>query len=86
MRDRVQYFNKKFPTKLISQTALRNLYFKHCVRKKQVHIEKRMSANQLTNFDMNRQEVINGLKHAWDNNLPLVWLDEIVFSKTAMLR
>ena len=35
---------------------------------------------------MNKQEVVKGLEHAWNNNLPLVWLDEIVFSKTAMLK
>ena len=86
MKDRVLYFRQKFPTKAISQTALRNLYIKHGVRRKQVHIEKRMSTNQALNFEENRQEVIAGLKHAWDNDLPLVWLDEIVFSKTAMVK
>ena len=45
-----------------------------------------MSTNQTLNFEENRQEVIAGLKHAWINDLPVVWLDEIVFSKTAMVR
>ena len=26
------------------------------------------------------------MKHAWDNDLPIVWLDEIVFSKNAILK
>ena len=26
------------------------------------------------------------MEYAKENNLPLIWLDEIVFSKTAMLR
>ena len=45
-----------------------------------------MSAYQTENFEANRSQVILDLKHAWDNNLPLVWLDEIVYSKTAMLK
>ena len=45
-----------------------------------------MSAYQTENFEVNRSQVILDLKHAWDNNLPLVWLDEIVYSKTAMLK
>ena len=45
-----------------------------------------MSAQQILNFEENRQQVIKDLEHAWDNDLPLVWLDEIVYSKTAMLK
>ena len=45
-----------------------------------------MSINQAFNFENNRKEVIDGLSHAWDNHLPLVWLDEIVYSKTAMVK
>ena len=45
-----------------------------------------MSLAQTNNFEVNREEVLKGLKHAWDNHLPLIWLDEIVFSKTAMCK
>jgi hypothetical protein len=45
MKERVDLFSKKFPLKAISQTALRNLYLKNGVKRKQVHIEKRMSAH-----------------------------------------
>ena len=45
-----------------------------------------MNAQQKLNFEVNRQQVVNDLKYAWDHNLPIIWLDEIVFSKTAMLK
>ena len=45
-----------------------------------------MSVNQKLNFDDNRQQVLKDLEHARENDLPLVWLDEIVYSKTAMLK
>jgi hypothetical protein len=40
MKDRVSMFSLRFPDKIISETALRNLYLKNGVRRKQVHIEK----------------------------------------------
>ena len=41
MKERVSMFSLKFPDKVISETALRNLYLKNGVRRKQIHIEKR---------------------------------------------
>ena len=51
MKERVELFHTKFPDKLISVTALHNLYVKHGVRRKMVHIEKTRSPYQVLHFD-----------------------------------
>ena len=54
MKERVDLFHEQFPDKLISQTAMSNLYFKNGIRKKMVHIEKRRSPFQIAHFDEQR--------------------------------
>ena len=84
MYDRIILFRHKFPDKIISRTGLYRLYKKSGARKKQVRLEKQYSTKQKIDFPVNRQKVIDDLKHAYDNDLPIVYLDEIVFTKTSI--
>ena len=86
MKERVLQFTQKFPDKVISQTALYKLYKEHKIRRKQVKTEKEMTPYQKGNFDIDRQEILRQLKRAKDKDLPVLYLDEVVFSKQAILK
>ena len=77
-------FSLKFPWKIISRTALYRLYQKNAVKKKLVHLEKNYSEKQIFNFPVNQKKVIDGLHHARVNGMPVIWADEIVFSKSSI--
>ena len=40
MKDRIMIFQQKFPEKKISESALRRLYLRHGVRRKEIKAEK----------------------------------------------
>ena len=85
MDERVILFHRKFPHKVISATRLWRLYRQHGIKRKQVRVQKSMPARDLHNFNEQRERVLQELKAAKAKNLPMVYLDELVFTKRTMI-
>ena len=68
MKERVELFQEQFPQKSIAQTALRNLYIKHGVRRKMVHLEKQRTPFQIEHYDEQRDLIVQRLEEAWDKD------------------
>ena len=85
MDERVILFHRKFPHKVISATRLWRLYRQHGIKRKQVRVQKSMPARDLHNFNEQRERVLQELKAAKAKKLPMVYLDELVFTKRTMI-
>ena len=86
MGERTQMFSSKFTDKKLSKTTLYRLYKKHGIKRKRILVEKTISDYQKLHFNENKENVIKGLNHAKEADLPVVYLDEIVFSKSSIKR
>ena len=86
MKERTILFQARFPNKVISPVKLFRLYKKSGVKYKNIKIEKKMSSDQEERFEDHRQRIKSKMAHAAANNMPVLYLDEIVFSKTSMIR
>lgn len=86
MKERVILFQARFPNKVLSPVKLFRLYKKSGVKYKNIKIEKKMSSDQEERFEDHRQRIKSKMAHAAANNMPVLYLDEIVFSKTSMIR
>ena len=85
VNERVSLFQAKFPDKRISASALRRLYLRHGVRRKEIKVQKLLPASTVQNFDTQRDAVLRKMTEARDTNLPILYLDEIAFTKRSLL-
>ena len=86
MEERVMYFQIAYPDKLLSVSALERLYKANRIRRKVVRISKSLPPAGIPNIERQRDDVLKRLGWAADNNLEVVYIDEIVFSRTTMKR
>ena len=82
MRERVSLFSSRFPGKIISESKLRRVYLRHGVRRKEVKVKKLLPQSTVVNFNEQRDKVLAKLAEAKRNKLPLLFLDEVAFTKT----
>ena len=66
-------------------SSLHRLYISNGIRRKTVRIQKSEPPADVHNFEEQRQKVLDKMTSAKNRKLPVAYLDEIVFSKRAML-
>ena len=66
---------------MIAPVTLTRLYAKHGVKRKKVRMIKELSLKAQNEFEDNKQRIISDLQHARDNQMQVVYMDEVVFSK-----
>ena len=85
MGDRVILFHRKYPNKKISESDLRRLYLSNGIRQKQIKAEKRLSNRTISTFEFQKQEILKKLREAKQNGIPVLFCDEIAFTKRSLL-
>ena len=83
--ERVVLFHRRFPHKVISAVGLWRFYRAHGIKRKQVRVQKSMPAPHLHNFTEQRERVLRELRAAREKQLPIVYLDELAFTKRTMM-
>ena len=58
LKMRTVLFHRQFPDKCIAVTSLRRLYLAHGIRRKKVRQEKYLPLQTLSNFNNQRQDII----------------------------
>ena len=81
MKERVVLFHRMFPNKRISATSLHRLYKANGVTMKSVKINKSTPPPNLHNYEEQRIRTLGKLERATEQHLPVVYLDELIFSK-----
>ena len=81
MAERRALFEKRWPSKTISTTALWRLYKKNGVRMKEVRKCKEVPPKVAEDYEKDRLQLVAELAEARNSNLEVVCLDEIIFSK-----
>ena len=85
MKERIEFFSLKYPKKKISVSRLRRLYLRHGVRRKEVKQEKLMSNFAKKNYEKDLKEIMDMMSQAKIENVPLLFLDEVAFTKRTFL-
>ena len=78
-------FHRKYPNKKVSASKLRRLYLANGVRRKEIKVAKLLPESTVRNFDQQRDAVLTKLRQAKADNLPVLFLDEIVFTKRSLI-
>ena len=78
-------FHRKYPNKKISESGLRRLYLSNGIRQKQIKAEKRLSNRTISTFEFQKQEILKKLREAKQNGIPVLFCDEIAFTKRSLL-
>jgi hypothetical protein len=81
MQERTILFHRKFATKTISKTALWRLYKDNGVKRKSIKINKTAPPPSIHNYEDQRQKALGLVTSAKKSMLPIIFLDEIIFSK-----
>ena len=84
IKERVILFHRKFADKVISPTGLLRLYRRCGIRRKKVHVKERYPPNHVHNFQEQRTAVIKDLRYAKQNDLEIVYCDEISFNRGSL--
>ena len=66
---------------MIAPTSLARFYCKNGVKRKRIKMTKQLSKFAKDNFDDNIQKILDSLQHARANQMEVVYMDEVVFSK-----
>jgi len=85
LKFRTKLFHRQFTDKQIAVTCLRRLYLKHGIKRKKVRQEKHMPENARSQFQTNCGLTRLALEQAEQANRLIVYLDEIVFSKSSVM-
>jgi hypothetical protein len=84
LKRRTILFHRNFPDKRIAVTSLRRLYLKNEVKRKKVRQEKYMPANTRISFQRNCQKLLETMQRMREENVKIVYLDEINFTKRSI--
>lgn len=82
---RTKLFHRRFPDKRIAVTCLRRLYLKHGIKRKKVRQEKHMPQHARLQYQANCRLTRLALERAEQASRLIVYLDEIVFSKSSVI-
>jgi hypothetical protein len=85
IKDRCLHFSVRFPGKVIAPITMYRLNKKHGIRRKAVKITKRLPLPVSHNKMGQKEEALSNLQIADELDMPVVYLDEIVFSKKDIL-
>ena len=81
MKERVVLFHRRFPNKRISLTALYRLYKANGVKRKAVKVNKTTPPPKVHNYEEQRAAVEKKVDEARAAGMPVVYLDELCFTK-----
>ena len=85
LKERTTLFHRKFPNKKLAVTSLRRLYLRHGVRRKLIRQEKVMSGETRLAFVEKCRNLLAELDLAVQQSRTIVYCDETLFSKRALL-
>ena len=73
-----------FRPKVIAVTTLRRLYLKHGCMRKNVRQRKTIPPSAILKYSIHRQMIMRKLERVEREGIPLLYMDEIVFTREAM--
>lgn len=84
LAERSALFTQMFPEKKIAVTTLRCLYLRHGIKRKKVELAKIVPKRQLESYRIWKTKLLEQMADARAKQLPIWYVDETIFSKTAM--
>lgn len=83
-KERCVLFHRQFPNKRLALTTLRRIYAKHMIKRKKVRQQKHLPGNYRANYAARCKKVLEQVDRVKEEGLPIVYADEICFTKRAM--
>ena len=83
--ERTALFHRSFPDKFIKLWRLHKVYQANLVKKKVIRVTKMPEKKQDGRYDVLKSDMVSRLQSSMKRNRKIIWLDEVMFSKTSAL-
>ena len=86
IKEKCRFFHVRYPDKVIAPITLSRFFKEHRIRKKRVRITKATPPAEKHKVDEQKIEALAKMSDARNMELEIVYLDEIVFTKSSIHR